>query len=457
MVIPFYILFIFYIVFAVYFALKRNINMLLFFLIAIFCQNLICIVVFNYVSASTIKSFTLIKEMMLYLSIVFFLLASFKIKIHTKSKYFLFVSLYILAIIWNFFFSPAPIQARILVARFLVLPIICIGIGKSMILPTPMVPKLLRSILYFGIFLAISGIIEYKVGDSFWTNIGYSQYAIDIKGNTPWGLINGVTANFYTYDFGPMLRRVVTHTADPLASAFLISLAFGIATFKKSLNLKHKRFNFHTICWFVLAIICILTLSKAVFINMAILMMIKLYYNKNIPKSISKLAYALFIGVIVINVKKMIMGADNSVAVHFNGFINGIMSSGLFGNGLGTAGASASMLAAADVEVAESFIGAMAVQIGAIGTIAFIGLMYQIIKKINENYQRSHNEFFLLCKALFYGLLVSIFFSESSVTIMGTGIYFILLGIATRKSWENEQTEGPHEQQCFSINNNSNL
>lgn len=445
MVLPFYILFAFYVFFAICFALRRNINMLRFFLIAIIFQNIICIIAYNFVSAPVIKSFTLIKEVMLYLSFIFGLLASFKISVNAKSKYFIFVLLYVLAILWNFIFSPAPLQTRILVTRFLFLPIICIEIGKTMVLPRHMVPKLLRSILYFGVFLAISGIIEYKVGDSFWTAIGYSQYAIDIKGNSPWGLNNGVTANFYTYDLGPMLRRIVTHTADPLASAFLMSLALGIATFRKSLNLNYKRFSLLTVCWFALAVICILTLSKAVFINMAILMMIKFYYNKNIPKSISKLAYALFIGIIVVNVKKMVAGADNSVAVHFNGFINGIMSSGLFGKGLGTAGASASMLAAADVDVAESFIGSMAVQIGAIGTIAFVGLMYQIIKKINENYQRTHDDFFLLCKALFYGLLISIFFSESSVTIMGTGIYFILLGIATRKSWEKEQPEGNHE------------
>lgn len=428
----FYIIFLFYAISAIYFATKRNNSMLYFFLIAVVFQNIICIIAYNYVPAISIKAFTLVKEAMLYMSIVFGIMCSFKIKAEKKSWYHYFVSMYIIMIAINFIFTPVPIQTRILVARFLLLPIICIGIGRLLTIQNNAIPRLLRFLLRLGIFLAATGIIEFIIGDVFWTKIGYSQYAIDIKGNTPWGLINGVTANFYTYDFGTMLRRIVTYTADPLASAFLMSLAFGVATFRKNLSITRKRIGIYNFYWIFLAIICVLTLSKAALINMVILLMIKIYYNKKIPKAISRLFFTFLLVIVNLNVRKMILGADNSVAVHFNGFINGMMSSGLFGNGLGTAGASASMLAAAEVEVAESFIGSMAVQIGVVGLVGFLGMMYQILKKLNKNYRNTHNDFFLLCKGLFCGLIVSIFFSESSVTIMGTGIYFILLGLATR-------------------------
>ena len=85
----FYILFELYVTLAIFFAVKQNINTLRFFLIAIVFQNIICIVAYNYVPILAIKSFTLVKEAMLYLSLAIGILKSLKLKWNTKSWYWL--------------------------------------------------------------------------------------------------------------------------------------------------------------------------------------------------------------------------------------------------------------------------------------------------------------------------------------------------------------------------------
>jgi len=106
---------------------------------------------------------------------------------------------------------------------------------------------------------------------------------------------------------------------------------------------------------------------------------------------------------------------------------------GMMGHGLGTAGVQAAMLAGETVAAAESFVGSMAVQVGLLGVGAFGAYLLVLFVRLIHIWNRWHSRFTLLALALLPGLVVCMLFSESSVSIMGTGIYFILIGLAMRE------------------------
>lgn len=78
--------------------------------------------------------------------------------------------------------------------------------------------------------MAIFGLFELIIlGDEFWIKLGYAQYMYVKQGTLSSQLFKGVTRNFYTWDFRNIpIRRIVSITADPLATAHLIFIGFAI-------------------------------------------------------------------------------------------------------------------------------------------------------------------------------------------------------------------------------------
>ena len=72
-------------------------------------------------------------------------------------------------------------------------------------------------------------------------------------------------------------------------------------------------------------------------------------------------------------------------------------------------------------------------QIGFVGGIAFLTFIVLQIKKLLTLYSEFNENSIVLAIICAIGPLVCAIFSESAISIMGTGIYFIIVGIAEQK------------------------
>lgn len=422
-----------YFTMALYFAIKNNVNMIKFFLCVIFMQNIVCIIFAPYVSSGLITLFSLIKELMLYLA--FFISVTRKRRIRIDKGIAISVGIFFALLIKNLLMSSAGVYSGIISFRFLIVPMICVAVGYSIKNGSKSVVGLCKFIVKYASLLAVSGIVELiLLRDRFWESINYSYYAVNIKGNLPWTLRNGVTENFYTFDFGLIpVRRMVTITADPLASAFLMFLGaaiiyIGFVSMRKKGGMLNQYF-----VYFVLLIVCsLLVLSKAVFVFIPIVLFVITYFKGRIPKALLKPLATIggFGGITLIIWYAKTYGGTGSAITHVLGLVNGFSISNILGNGLGTAGVSAAMIAGEDVSSAESYIGTLSAQMGVIATISFMAFCVIIITRLEKIWKQHHSKFTLLAISLLCGLIMCMLFSESSVSISGTGIYFMLIGMA---------------------------
>ena len=115
---------------------------------------------------------------------------------------------------------------------------------------------------------------------------------------------------------------------------------------------------------------------------------------------------------------------------HITGLLNGFSTSGWIGNGLGTAGSSVIMLTGTESNVSESYIGALFSQVGIVGGVSFIMFLLMQIRQLVKLYKIYKSQFVILALVCLIGIMVCMIFSDSAVSIMGTGIYFIIIGMA---------------------------
>ena len=117
---------------------------------------------------------------------------------------------------------------------------------------------------------------------------------------------------------------------------------------------------------------------------------------------------------------------------HVVGLINGFQHSSFLGKGLGTAGVMTAKIANNSITTAESYVGTYVQQIGYIGFAITLIYFINVYKQLLVNWKKYRNRYTILAIALFLGIIFEMFFSESSVSVMGTCIYFIFIGIATK-------------------------
>lgn len=422
---------------AIYFSIVGGIKMLRFFMFLVVFQNIIVIVFSRYIPSSYNTLFSIIKELMLYISLVPGLIKHGKLKYSRKKTVgHIALFIYVLSLIKNTLVTPAKMSSTFLSLRYMLVPILCIYVGKTVKLTQNQMRQLVKEIVRWSLFLAVFGLIELLIlSDGFWIVLGYSDYAVRMKGNQPWALINGVTINYYTWDFfGIPIRRLVSITADPLATAYLIHLGCMII-FTGVLSIKSKgKTNTKLMYFIILFIASCLSLSKAVIVLVAITILFCAYYYKWLPQGILKILtiFGSILAVVVLGNYLSSLTVASSISNHLLGLQKGLASSGLLGNGLGTAGSSVMMLTKANGNVAESYIGAMLSQLGLIGSVSFFFFIFFQIKEISKaSYQKNTLSVLAICSLV--GVFICMIFSESSVSIMGTGIYFIIIGIAQQK------------------------
>lgn len=422
---------------AVFFAIKNDWSTIVFFLAAVLLQNLIAIVFCAYVPSMYISLFSLVKEVMLYLAVIVAFVRKGRVNLSCRSNQLMLVLLavYCVMLVKNLLSTSVGLYAAIVSLRYLLLPLLCIYVGMNLTISPRRLDTLLKTIVGFSCLLAVTALIEYFfLGDEFWSSIGYTYYAEAIKGNGGWTLVNGVTVNFYTWDFGPMIRRLVGITADPLATAYLIFLGAAIVVTGCVRERSTGKINKFWFCALLCGICALAVFSKAIYVLVLVLPVMIAYFNKWFPRWFMKAAIVVG-GVAAAGVLMLYLRHSETVTsaiVHITGLLKGFAAMGLTGHGLGTAGVQAAMLAGETVAAAESFVGSMAVQVGLLGVGAFAAYLLVLFVRLIRIWNRYHSRFTLFALALLPGLVLCMMFSESSVSVMGTGIYFILMGLAAR-------------------------
>jgi len=175
--------------------------------------------------------------------------------------------------------------------------------------------------------------------------------------------------------------------------------------------------------------------AKKLFIRMLTTILTVAYYKQWLPK---KLLRAFTIGLVLTIMYFLASYSGNSGEAtastnHIDGLLMGLSTANLAGNGLGTAGVTATALTGAETTVRESYIGVLFAQIGYVGGLAFIGFILAEGKQLLDLYRTYKSKFLILSFTCLLGVFTCSIFSESAISIMGTEIYFIIIGITEQE------------------------
>ena len=120
----------------------------------------------------------------------------------------------------------------------------------------------------------------------------------------------------------------------------------------------------------------------------------------------------------------------SSFIAHFSGLVSGLSTGGLFGKGMGKAGVLTTQLAGLNDWLAvESYFGLLVAQIGWFGLICFLVFFIFVSFHQLKKYKFGNDKLILASVILLYSVLFEALFSESSITSVGSGLYFILAGV----------------------------
>lgn len=433
-----------YLITTIFFGMMRNEKSIYWFVVTILFQNIVLIILAPYINITEQTVFSLIKEGMLYEICIISLLVGIK-KFKITIIDLLFIA-YLSFLIKNLLISSADFSLRLISFRQAMIPILGYYVGKNLIITRTGIRKMLKFIVFMAIFVCVFGIFEMVVlKDEFWINIGLHDFLLNKQGEVT-NLYNGVTRNFYTWDFGSALRRFISITSDPLASAHFVYLAFLIIT-TKTLNYKNieenNKYNIYVLYAGLFFIISVLSFSKAIYIFMALTIFIIAYTGtaSRVKKRVIKLISASACIIFGYNILNHYVNAtvNTSITNHIDGLVEGFKNASILGNGFGTAGVMTKILGGSDIGTTESYIGTLVQQIGYIGIILFITINIKLLFGLYKKYKKYNENFILLCMIISFGLLIEMIFSESSVSIMGTGIYFILIGVSYSDKYSNIQ------------------
>lgn len=433
---------------AMYLGYQNNSYTIIGFLILAVFQNITLIILTDYISPTYNTIFSLIKDCILYMALlvggIYFLKEKGIISVIKKNIVCVCVLLlFIVVVLKNVIVTPAGFMSIIVSIRQMIIPLVCFFCGYLCKMKCKDEMNIVKAVVFISIGLTIFGIVEMVLPENcLWEFIDLRSY-LEKKINGPTFYTNGVSPSFYTWDLGFLLRRLVSITAEPLATAHLIfiGLALLICYGPKKLNFKSQKQYY--LCVVLLTAGCILGFSKGTLVYMGVLALGLVYhrFGKNISRrtfiAIGSTIFA--VGVCVIAVIYFLTDGDTAITRHINGLFTGINNSSFSGNGMGIAGYANQAYTGATVSNGESYIGVNLNQIGYFGVILLCVLWMILFVSNVRRYIKSPKTSELFPIVLMLGMSVDMLLSESSVSIIGTGIYFILLGIISRKNEKLEE------------------
>lgn len=413
-------------IFALHLGLNGGLKALMYFTLFTFLQNIFLIIFSSYLSNVGSQLIILSKELIVYCSlIVLSVNRVYMMKAKSMDWGRTVLILFSLFMLYSFFTSSASVSIKIISLRQISIPFVCLFFGYSLNMPERTIWNYLRRYDYLIVIFCIAGICIYMMPISFWDTLDYADYYVQKNGTE----FDGKYVNFISNDFGMPLKRFVSITADPIASAHLIGISLlGII-------LTHKKMSLFSL----LIVLCsVLTYSKSLIFLVVVTVLV--YFYSILKKDSSRFFFILFssIGLVFIfgfaESYVANLSANTATGNHLNSLFYALNNISLLGNGLGTAGfnviINGGIIDAS--EATESFFAIMMVQSGLIGTVLFYSYLLLIVKKLFILYRIQQNVLVLFSIILLLDILLESVVSGSSVAMLGTSLYFIIPGIILR-------------------------
>lgn len=405
---------------------SQSIFSLEYFIICTVFQNITLIICAPFINYEETMLIIILKEMVIYgICVVYFI--KYKIK-NLDLQDAMAIGFGIICLIQ--IAQASSKRLAIISLRQIVVAISCYYFGKGIkIRKEEEVKKVYDSICFWGVIVCLLGIALFFCSDQFWLKIGFEDYWYNkTNGKTSYNFIN-----FYTYDLGIRMKRLVSIFAEPLSCAHFLGIGF-ITIFVSNVktNAIMKKFIF--------SVALVLGLTKSSILVIVSVLLVT-YYTK-IKNKLFKSIFVFFCllvslgGLLILNDYASGLSQATSIGNHFNSFIYGLKNMSLLGNGLGTTGYNAKIMGLTDFDAGygESFFSTCSAQVGLLGTIFLYGFIILGITKNFNIYCQTKNKYVLASIILLFEVLLESLFSASSVSMLGTGLYFTLAGLCSNES-----------------------
>ncbi len=402
-----------------YFSFICKLQSVYYFALCTVFQGVVLIIFAPYISSGESNGLIITKELLVYICTVEYFVVCLK-KRRLGAIDLCFFAFCILAVIG--IIKSNSVGLAVAGLRQILIVFVCYFAGSAIKQDKKSREKLSGFFIQTAIIVAIIGFALYFMSDSDWLKIGYADYWENrTGGNVAYDFVN-----FYSWDLGVRIKRLVSSFANPIACAHYLCIGF---TF---LFVGEKKCYLGKI---VVAIALVLCISKA-----AVVVVMSIILVKNYTRIRNKLIRTLFIalcifiglvGVLILSDYSSSLTMNTAIGNHFNAFIYGIKNGSLLGNGLGTIGYNASLagLSNYDTGFNESFFALTIGQMGYLGM--FLLYLFWILSALScyKRYQSLKDPFCLTSLILLVAVIVESLFSASSVSMLGTGLYFILAGM----------------------------
>lgn len=399
---------------------KHNVATVQYFIICTVFQNIYLIIFSETMNGSETQAIILLKEMVIYIIAIVFIIKKIMVKPSLLEWLTLFFGI---EVIYNILFISNSVGLSIVSARQIAVVFLAYYFGNAIIIQSDRdIEDIINLIIIMALIVASIGLFIYFSNDTLWDKLGYGQYIFNKTGSTRYNY-----TNFYTFDLGRRMKRFISIFADPLACSHFLGLALVLLILlRKHRNLLTK---------ILVALGLIFGLSKG-----SVVLIICMIFVLNYSKIKNKLLKAMMIvGCIVMGTYLLSYLTDytesvqqaSSVSNHFNSFLYGFQNMTLLGKGLDSAGYNAYAHGAEyfDGASAESFFSVCISQMGIVGVVTIYCFMILIVKKAYALYTTYKNNYALVTFILGISVIIESFFSSSSISMLGTGIYFALIGI----------------------------
>lgn len=357
-------------------------------------------------------------------------------------------TLFIIYCFVSFVLSNAPFLSKASNLRNFIMPVILLLLGRHLLFSISSTKKIITWLYYISILFCIVGLIEYFIiEDQFlFQLIGVKQVFLAKIGQE---LIPGT---LYSNEAGIYIRRMISIFYDPLTTGFFFSIVFAY-------SLAIKKYTFLPLILFCL----ILTYHKAGLLLVIITGSYLIIQKMNIKFIRTSLVVMMFLTLFV-TAYFYIMNYPSSAIAHLKGLYGGLSSAIVkpLGYGIGSGGYFSWMYGIVENSKeayslgADSGIGSMGRQIGALGLILYISWLGILINSLISYRKMIEKNKLVEIRLLntSIGLLLSylplIFLTENIISLYSNYLIFIFAGVLLEK-YKNFKVDTAVSQNAISL------
>lgn len=408
--------------FLLYFTKYHDDRALLYLCACTVFQNMVLILCAGHLRARETTLIIILKEMLIYLNAAGYWIRERSRKLNKADLCFWGFVCYALL---HMAVNNAAWKSGAASLRQFLIPFLCFYYGKGLEKRKGVEWDIRNYIIPLSVIACILGLFIYLFEpEKLWGVLGYQDYLRNKTGS----LSTFSMENFYTYDLGLRLRRFVSIFADPLAFAHFIAIGVSWAYLDRKYIGRWIRLLF--------SVVTVLCLSKYHVVLLCCAIVLSVYFKSNSWRN--KWIYQCMVvgmGVMVyagLSVYTSGLAWNTSIGNHFNSLQSGLRDMTLFGNGVGSSGWNAAVLGSMEIAggtYGESFFSTLSSQLGMVGVMLFYMFLIAIVIQNCRSYRMRKDKTVYLSILLVVSVTVETLVSASSISMLGSGLYFILAGM----------------------------